>query len=440
MELDIPVTIADPKIINEKLLSSEIYNGEFNIRSGSGKSIDLKGTINYQVHPKPSVRFKGDVLKSNNVKNFDEHDWELTTKTCKEISGSFIITSVKYTNSKTNSRVEVNGELQYELKTSLDIKLTEVKFSLINFINNYGRAYKYENAIYAGRVELSFNQYNILIDKVTNSKEIYKKLKEQGGYDITHIGQIRRKDGKEFKLSDVDSLLENIAWILSFAAGRRVDLNHIYSDSGDYKMICYRLPDIKKWKYISNWYPTNSLESLENLLTCLLTLMKDEYWCKQLPRILSQYFDGFGSSYIDNKIIIIQAGLETIAWAYFVETTKELTRTKYESLRSAKNKIGKLLREFNIENITSGLSGLQEKNESSLSSLQKFTSLRNELVHPERNKKIIDREQLYFLWRLGIVYLELAILAVGKYEGDYLNMTINLDSKQERLQKVPWTV
>ncbi|GKV70575.1 hypothetical protein NCCP2716_30730 [Sporosarcina sp. NCCP-2716] len=436
MNLDTPHTIAIPQVIENGLSSKIIYKGPFTLKS-NGRLIELEGTISYLTNPRPEVCFVGKVLNGSLNSLFSAEYLELTTPT--DIKGSFNLTSINPSYSRIGSSTEIKGELQYELKMSKQSQYSEINFSLVNFINNYGLAYSFNNRILAGRVELQYKNYLVVIDKVPDSKKIYENLKEQNGFAITHIGQIKRLDGKEFELEEIERFLEKIVWILSFVAGRRVDINHLYTDLEGYNAICYRIPSISSWKNIVNWYPRNSRDSLEKVLYCLLELMEDDYWEKQLPRILSYYFDGFGSSYIDNKIIIIQAGLETLAWAYLVETKEVLSKNKYNALGSAASKMERLLKELKIDFRGDDIPGIQEMKLNSKSGPQFLSTIRNDIVHPERKKTKLNDEQLYFTWRMGIVYFELALLAIGGYEGEYCNMLLNFDYLAKRVQKVPWS-
>lgn len=433
MVSEVPHTIAIPELIRGKLSDRIIYEGKFFITSGENL-LELEGQISYLITPKPNVCFNGRVLKGNSSNILKDTCWKLNTPT--NIKGDFYLTSIKPSYREGVSELRIEGSLQYELTISTCSQFKEIKFSLLNFIDNYGKAYKYEDYLNIGRTELKYKSYLIIFDKAPNNKSTFSDLKEQGGYGITHIGQIKRIDSKEFELNEIEKLLGNLAWIFSFVAGRRVDINHIYTDCEEFSLICYRLPSITSWKSIANWYPVNSREALDEVLRCLLKLMEDDYWEKQLPRLLSQYFDGFGPSYIENRIIVIQAGLETLAWAYLVETRGILSKNKYTG--PAASKIEKLLNELNIDSGYIEMPVFKGMSYSFEHGPHLFTDIRNAIVHPERKKKELSPDQLYYVWRMGMYYFELGVLAISGYKGEYSNMMLDVEFQSKRIQKVPW--
>ncbi|ARJ39792.1 hypothetical protein SporoP8_13450 [Sporosarcina ureae] len=435
MANEVTDTIAVPELIKEKLSDTIIYEGEFLIKSGE-ILVELEGEIHYLITPNPEVRFKARILKAGMLDLLKNVSWELTTPT--GIKGEFYLTDINVGFKEGRSESTIEGSLQYELSISTAVKFKELNFSVLNFINNFDRAYQYEKMLYIGRTELKYKDYLITLDKSPENKSIFSQLKAQGGYSITHIGQIKRLNGKAFDLNEVDNILKNLAWIFSFVAGRRVDINHIYTDFEEFSMICYRIPTITSWKSISNWYPEKSRESLEEVLSCLLILLEDKYWEKQLPRILSQYFDGFGPSYLENRIIGIQAGLETLAWAYLVETKSLLNKKEYNGLLSAGNKIERLLTELKIETDYERIPAFQEMGDNYDHGPHLFTTIRNDIVHPERNKKELNSEQFNYIWRMGMCYFELVVLALSGYTGDYNNMMLDIEFQPERVRKVPW--
>ena len=68
-----------------------------------------------------------------------------------------------------------------------------------------------------------------------------------------------------------------------------------------------------------------------------------------------------------------------------------------------------------------------------------FTNVRNRIVHPGRKKRKIDVADvsLFECWNLGLWYLELLLLSIFEYNGDYANRL-----KQGRwvgqTEKLPW--
>lgn len=101
--------------------------------------------------------------------------------------------------------------------------LTEVIFHVINFYDFCGAdrfCFESDEKLIAGnRLTLRHGKFEILIQSLPQTSDIIEKLDEQGGYGITHVGSIKRLDGKGFKADKTNEILENIYYFLSFARG-----------------------------------------------------------------------------------------------------------------------------------------------------------------------------------------------------------------------------
>lgn len=434
----LPYSIADSKLICRELGPKIIYKGHFKIES-VGKTIELNGEILYFIYPKPMVSFKAEIIKGNTSPFNNGLEWKLTTSS--GITGIFNISSFDMKYMKGINEYGISGTLLYELTIKKPHKVKEIKFSILNFVNNQGHPCRSENRLYMSKTVIKHKEYHIELDKVQDSKTTFETLKNQGGFNITHIGQISREDGESFELSEIDYLIENLMWIFSFVAGRQVDINHIYSEREDVVTIYYyRVPRISEWRNVANWYPENSVLALEKIVSSFLGLMEDEYWKAQLPILYSSYFDSLGPSYTENKIIIIQTALETLCYAYLVETTGELSNKNFESKAFyTSKKIAILLKKFNIDDSLNEIQSLQKFIKKYSNGPSLYTSVRNDIVHPKQKMSKLDNDELYYVWRMGITYFELILLAIADYSGEYQNMLPEFSFKLNRVQQVPWT-
>ena len=84
-----------------------------------------------------------------------------------------------------------------------------------------------------GSAFLQAGGWEIEITAVTTLSEIEKKLKEEGGYAITHTGTVRRYDGGDFAVQDVEPLLSALRLFLSFARGAYCGLTLVVGKDHD---------------------------------------------------------------------------------------------------------------------------------------------------------------------------------------------------------------
>ncbi|MBD5018765.1 hypothetical protein GUF50_04800, partial [Xanthomonas citri pv. citri] len=77
---------------------------------------------------------------------------------------------------------------------------------------------------FSGRTKLKYKDWEIILDKRYDysNKKIFDRLKNSGGYLITHVGYLKRVDDKLFDTKEVEPLISGLYWLLSFSAGRHV--------------------------------------------------------------------------------------------------------------------------------------------------------------------------------------------------------------------------
>ena len=84
---------------------------------------------------------------------------------------------------------------------------------------NWGDFARY-GAKCCGRIILKADGWIITIAAMDKTDDLCKALDAQGGYLITHMGEIRREDGSTYTGARLDSLLNCLHVFLSFALGR----------------------------------------------------------------------------------------------------------------------------------------------------------------------------------------------------------------------------
>lgn len=138
---------------------------------------------------------------------------------------------------------------------------------------------------------------------------------------------------------------------------------------------------------------------------------------------------------VDGGIVLLQAALELLSWQSSVRVRKGLSRNKFNEL-SAEDKLRFLIESCGIPTgIPPGLSDLVSKaKELNCSDGPKaLTVVRNRLVHPKKRKHLPH----YDAWRLAEWYVELALLSMLRFSGEYSDRT-----KAQRwvgaVDRVPW--
>jgi hypothetical protein len=76
-----------------------------------------------------------------------------------------------------------------------------------------------QRSYWAGRLELNAGDWRIILDERPHSKEVYARLKDEGGFEITHIGSLSRAGGQAFSDTDASEMLNTLAGFLGVASG-----------------------------------------------------------------------------------------------------------------------------------------------------------------------------------------------------------------------------
>ncbi|MCH8150561.1 MAG: hypothetical protein IH987_21725, partial [Planctomycetes bacterium] len=106
--------------------------------------------------------------------------------------------------------------------------LAEAVFHLFNFPDFHGPtdyvietcAGNHTTQRRCGRVTLKADGWTVTIAGFDKTSDASKKLKEHGGFIITHMGKIQRDDASTFSSKQLEDVLNCIHYFLSLALGR----------------------------------------------------------------------------------------------------------------------------------------------------------------------------------------------------------------------------
>lgn len=416
--------------INEDLV---IYRGRFCIYAGI--TIRCKGTVYYKIGDPVSINFSGVIYKYEEIKEdlayikFDEVSLEIPGYKIIEAE----ITQINSSN--------ILGFVSDQLIKSKDSLVDYIQFDIVNLDKIPGKLVDYKNIKYAGRIEFRVNEYKIIIDK---SFEYNKSLKDElidtSGNIITHTGRIYRSDGKKFKTKKIDGLLLRISYALSFLSGRYISIPNSYGFCEDkeryrawYKMKSSNFNFVFNWtSTISNYY------NLEKFLYLFCKKTDDPYYYSSIVNILDYYIESISSSNMGNNIISIQTALEMISYVVLVETEMMYKDEEYD-LHSSNSNIKTLMKKSGIDYsipCVEAFSG--ELREIFLDGVDLITYYRNSVVHPSKSKRKFDFyfDEMWNIILLGISYIELSLLSLINYKGEYTDRFKN--SHFGEVCQVPW--
>lgn len=325
-------------------------------------------------------------------------------------------------------------------------EMTKVVFHLFNYKDTFGTGNiidKGSDTIHLGILtNMESEDWIIEFQKKIDNSQTIKKLKENGGYGLTHVGCFYRKDNKSFDGKDALKLLSHLNDFFTFSRGT---FCHIVLPVG-FNENNYRVWEIlnspwKPWGYHNSWFDQRHCEQLSELFPKFLSKIQDEKWGKTLKKVIYWYArsnDSWGSG-IDTGIILTQAAIERLSYEYLVNHKKMIDLDGFKRLK-ASDEFRLLFASLEIpleipltlQNITELAKKLKYSD-----SPHALTEIRNSIVHPENEKKNEFDVVYYEAWSLGLWYLELAILKLCDYNGTYIN---RLSEKKYvgSIENVPW--
>lgn len=335
----------------------------------------------------------------------------------------------------------IDGYVSSGLIKSKNRYVDYVDFHIVNFDKKQGKLIKSLDKLFAGRIEFEVSGYEITIDKRYDyRKELYEELRFKNGSIITHIGRIKRKDNKPFKSTYIFKLLDEITDALSFLAGRYVGICLVrgYKD-GKNNFRLWKESIVTPFKYVPTWADTiANHHNIEKYINLMCRKLHDSYYGPALKHVIGWYIESLDNISIENNVVSIQIALETLSYVVVVEKSKVLSDIEFEQ-NTASDNIRLLLKICNIYN---GKEELNEFNDYIKNKFDDgidiFTYFRNKIVHPTRKTKRANLtvEDMWNILQIGTRYVELAVLYIINYKGEYSNRL--KERWYGEVEVVPW--
>ncbi|MBD2491989.1 hypothetical protein [Aulosira sp. FACHB-615] len=426
--------------------SIQLYKGLLEIIQGD-TAYEGEGSIFFEWLPSPSINFY--------FSTQGEFTYQLSLDKARlklletEIIVEVYILSVPII---FDEKLEISGYLSEPTLLGSGQTLRSVTFHLSNFHSFIGTQVRRKNSICSDRLLLKVDGWSIYIDKLESLTEIIKSLKSQGGYAITHVGKIERSDQKTFSSKEAEEILEILHWFLSFCRGFRISPILLVGQNSSGKKVWEKWHSnqlISPWKIVDSWFiDLHSLntQNINELFAGFLTLWKTDTWNDAIRLAIHWYLESNAQAgAVQGSIILLQAAFELLAGTLLLED-KKITEEAFNKLK-AFEKLRHLLKECNLpleipDTLTHLLQAAKPEDLDWSDGVQALTQTRNALVHanPEKRKKFLNRSfsEKVDIVNLGLWYLELVLLKVFGYKGQYLSRVTCKEIKYENIQTVPW--
>lgn len=279
-----------------------------------------------------------------------------------------------------------------------------------------------------GQMIWEASDLRVTITPVAGLRDLRRKVKETGGYVITHNIQLEKVDGSPFTRDEARYVGCGLFRFLSFVRGFHVHaILPVGFDASGRPVWQEWVPwQTDRWKSVLSWADRHHGADLGRAFPGFLKLWSDESWRRTLGLAIGMYADSNSSvSGIETAVVCTQMALEMLAWECLVEHSDAMTAEGFNRL-SASDRIRLVLAHQRIPlGIPSTLPEM-ERNGRELNwpdIAEAIVFVRNAIVHPEakHRKRVFGHDDglLVDTWTCGLWMLELLLLRLFEYDGPY---------------------
>jgi hypothetical protein len=427
--------------------SVELYAGSIEA-VGGGQHATGQGKVVLSWVPTPSVVFSLDIVEGNfDPVIADEVSLKL------EGYGNAIaaqITGISNDIGPGRSSCRLSGIVSNgEGRTAL-ADFSHVDFALANFVNfrgNWITNLSGHNS-WAGRSVLQFDNWKLTIDKVEPERlKPNSKAALAAGFLITHSARLERRDGALFSVEEAKLVLDVLYWFFSFCRAKPTPavLPQGFDSNGN--------PVWSEWANLNlapladerSWFNSLNSEGVEGLIQGFWSKFNDPAWKKAVKLAVYWYLESNAVGN-DSALILAQAAFELLTWNMLVKSGPRISRSEFKDRNTAESRLGMalsaakipdkvpdtltaLLRLANVEGWSNGPASL--------------VNVRNALVHTSRDSHEecldeLDAHSLFEACALSLWYLELLLLSLFDYQGQYSSRLIFSGFRGSEVSSVPW--
>jgi hypothetical protein len=425
-----------------------LYSGKLGLSISNQKTID-QGLIYLKWLPYPGLNFQLKNLPSTLPFELGKSKLELIKR---KIEIDAFVSHINPKVGITKDLPSVSGFLNRRVIIGKNEPVQYVQFHLTNFSDFVGDTVSYVSdsgfRIGTGRLIIEANDWKIIIDSVKHLDQLVQSLNYSGGFGITHVGIFGRSDSKKFDQEQAQNFIEALGYFLSFVRGlwNSPILCNGFDEKDKLVWKEWIIRRLDTWQGVQTWFDDFMTKSLQGVFHGFLKRWEKDDWRDSIRLAISWYIESNKQEGgMEGSLIMIQAALELLSWVYFVE--KSGLTPDFDKL-PASDKVRLLLLQMGINReIPTLLSALSKyastKNINWIDGPHAITDVRNGIIHPKTEKRTriinIPNEVKYELWKLSLWYLELILLRLFGYSGDYANRLQNIRYRGQ-LEPVPWSL
>lgn len=437
-----PIILKEP---NESIL---IYTGKIQLRGYNDLNFEVDGVITFNWFPRARPVLKGSIEMVTPFSSLP--DFKFNALINGDLFGECYVVS---SNFKSEAITKLNVECFFHGDCVIgdkSVAVDQIEFGLPNMNYIFGRNVEFilENGKHGsvnGRNVFTTDDYELTIDALPKCDEQIKKLKTVGGFTISYGGKICKTNNQSITYKESHEVLEAFGVFLSFLNCGQV---HIMFPKGVFNGETiwqgYKDSHVKPYKNQLSWLDEINPNGIHEMWKNFYVFWKSSDENREALRAaINWYLEAIGGSgYIEGGIMMSQTALELLYNWILIDTRKILIGSDASNINAA-NKIRLLLAQLGISTEVPAhfedAKNFVSQNTEIEDAPDLIVQIRNAIVHAqlEKRKKLIKipAQVKYGALIIGIWYIELSILYMLKYNGQYNNRTAPFSLSS---QDVPW--
>ena len=258
----------------------------------------------------------------------------------------------------------------------------------------------------------------------------------EGSYRVTHLLEVGQ-GGNDFSGNEADNLLHAMRYFLTFAKGGGCDLACPSGRDDSGEEVWARWSSPRQWQRTPlSWFDRQDAEPLAELFPGFMNRWTMAGWEHALQISIWWYALANSSSHaIEQGIVSAQIAMERLSYQYCVRERGLVSEDGFKKLEAADRYrllLGCLGIPLTIPSTAKAVVAVSKGRNWTVSP-QALTQIRNKLVHAGGKELKLDGDGYVEAWLLSTWLLELTILALCSFKGEYWN-------RVERVKEpVPWT-
>jgi hypothetical protein len=316
--------------------------------------------------------------------------------------------------------------------------LREVSFALLDYPLS-GNLFP---DLLAKEVTFPCGQFDVTIKDPTEKHFRVPTTLGLSPHTLSNSGILTERNGRVFSSETARIALDNVHDTLSFAAGRWVGITFVEASDASRSPAWFRwgTSRMSPASTKDNWHDPRHPEWLAPVCNGMLEVKAVEETWDVIRTALYWYMrSNTRGAGIDSSLILSQCALELLSWFVIVKRTGALSEEGYGQLNNASEKLRLSLALLGISRqIPAGLKKVVAVKEWK-DVADAIVQARNYLVHPTQSRSGKRRAKRdypwYELWTAAQWLLELVILRLIGYSGNYRNRT---QLKFDAVERVPW--